>query len=337
MNERLTEYFNDPERGRARRTMVVTVVVLALAVGIWAIASARKKTPAVAAAAGAPLQMQVLADGRPALVACVCPTCGAVQSRPAGGDCEELRCPRCRTDLKTGFYFMSAGPGAAPAAAAPPPIAWAPAPAPTPAQPPALEPRERPELAPPAAGAFGAPFGTAPAMPAPLPIRPVNFIPQRPGASSACACAACGTRVPNDGHLYCPGLKCPACGRAMMAGVRVGAAPPAAAAPAPGAAAAARGELVAAQTAPCVRPAAAVTGARMLPTYGDPVGDIVQRNCLRCHGSSLRNLSTYQNLRSYASSGLLLMMIQPGGPMSHFLSPAEAQQLMDWVTAGQPR
>jgi hypothetical protein len=31
------------------------------------------------------------------------------------------------------------------------------------------------------------------------------------------------------------------------------------------------------------------------------------------------------------------MMIQPGGPMSHFLAPAEAQQLLDWVEAGEPR
>ena len=40
---------------------------------------------------------------------------------------------------------------------------------------------------------------------------------------------------------------------------------------------------------------------------------------------------------SYGQNGLLMMMIQPGGPMSHFLAPAEAQTIIDWVEAGEPR
>ncbi len=73
------------------------------------------------------------------------------------------------------------------------------------------------------------------------------------------------------------------------------------------------------------------------PSYDAAVSEIVARNCLRCHGGALRNLATYTNLRAYAANGLLMMMIQPGGPMSHFLAPAEAQQIINWVQAGEPR
>jgi hypothetical protein len=338
MSGRLAEYLADPEHGRTRRTAGVVLIVLAAAGGLWAIAAARAKPPR-AATAGAPLQMQLLADGRVAAVACVCPGCGAVVGRQAGVECEEIPCPRCRTAMRTGLLFAGG------AAAAPVMPATPAAPAP-----PLLSPDQRDRLldqGPPAA-ASAAPAFAAPAPPAALPpiapptaeVRPINFVPQRPGASSVCVCAGCGTRVPNDGHLYCPGLRCPACGRAMMAGVRVGAAPAAAApaaAAAPDPAPAAKGVLVAAPTPPCARATPAAQTTRPAPTYDGAVADIVQRNCLRCHGGALRNLSTYQNLQSYAKSGLLMMMIQPGGPMSHFLAPAEAQQIIDWVEAGQPR
>jgi hypothetical protein len=166
------------------------------------------------------------------------------------------------------------------------------------------------------------------------------FTPQRPGASSLCVCPSCGTRVPNDGHLYCPAVPCPRCSRSMLPAVTVGTGPQAAplatgaspsptppAAPAPAASwspppQASPGTLVAA-TAP--------------PSYTTSVAPIVQRNCLRCHGGPMRNLGNYDNLKNYATGGLLMMMIQPGGPMSHFLTPSEAQTTIDWISAGEPR
>jgi hypothetical protein len=106
---------------------------------------------------------------------------------------------------------------------------------------------------------------------------------------------------------------------AAVGGVALTAQPPA---PTVGAAnAGAPGELVAS------------TGA----TYDATIAPIIARNCLRCHGGPVRNLGTYQNLKQYATSGLLTMMIQPGGPMSHFLTPTEAQTVLGWIQMGQPR
>ena len=128
----------------------------------------------------------------------------------------------------------------------------------------------------------------------------------------------------------------------MLPGVRVGGSPApvasqqtsAAVGPAP----IVKGELVA-TSPPC--PYHTANGAAFVnpaaPTYGGTISGIVSRNCLRCHGGPIRNLATYQNLKSYASSGLLMMMIQPGGPMSHFLTPAEAQAIIDWASAAEPR
>jgi mono/diheme cytochrome c family protein len=71
-------------------------------------------------------------------------------------------------------------------------------------------------------------------------------------------------------------------------------------------------------------------------TYSNTVAQIVQSNCLRCHGGAIRNLSTYDNLKAYADNGLLMMMIQPGGPMSRFLSADDAHKIISWVKAGSP-
>ncbi|MBI5481362.1 MAG: hypothetical protein HY906_21060 [Deltaproteobacteria bacterium] len=355
MLARLAALLSDPDQSRLRRTALIALLVLVATGGLWAISSARQKTPRVTQAA-APL----LGDARGALTACVCPACGAVVAKQAGRECEELRCPRCRTDMKAGFLFSGAAPAlTAPAAAAGAGVGGAMPAAPPPAAP-EREGLRNPTAAPggawPAPGAggfpategFAAPYAAAPPT-FPPPIWTVNFVPQRPGAATVCVCPGCGTRVPNDGHLYCPGLRCPACGRTMMAGVRVGAAQPSTAAQAAAVAAdpTARGELVATPgaNAPCTRTYArpqtvagpSVVAPTNAPTYSGSVAEIVSRNCLRCHGGALRNLSTYQNIRSYAQSGLLGMMIQPGGPMSHFLAPAEAPQLLDWVDAGEPR
>jgi hypothetical protein len=167
------------------------------------------------------------------------------------------------------------------------------------------------------------------------------FTPQRPGASALCVCPSCGTRIPNDGHLYCPAVPCPRCSRAMMPGVAVGTGQPSAPAASPPTAAS---TAVPSPTAAIPAGQASSQGgqgtlvaAATPPSYTTSVAPIVQRNCLRCHGGPLRNLASYDNLKTYATGGLLMMMIQPGGPMSHFLTPGEAQTIIDWVQAGEPR
>lgn len=71
-------------------------------------------------------------------------------------------------------------------------------------------------------------------------------------------------------------------------------------------------------------------------TYSNGVSQIINANCIRCHGGPIRNLSTYTNLKAYADNGLLMMMVQPGGPMSRFLSAEDADKIISWVKSGAP-
>jgi hypothetical protein len=71
-------------------------------------------------------------------------------------------------------------------------------------------------------------------------------------------------------------------------------------------------------------------------TYTNTARGIVAKNCLGCHGGPIRNLTTYSKLKAYADNGMLLMMTQPGGPMSRFLTAHEYQQFNQWVKAGAP-
>jgi hypothetical protein len=362
MLSRLSEYLKDPDFGGTRRTLLLGGIMLAVVGSLAAIAFGRKKTTLLQGA-------QPLAEnGSAALRACVCPRCGSAVARRADLECEKIRCPRCAADMEAGFYFLGEQGSSAPTRNAPQRTLTQPLALPAPVN---VAPRDNWFQRAPAwpespfqqilamANPPAAPFA------APMPedwfqdVRPVNFVPQRPGASTVCVCPRCGSRVPNDGHLFCPGLRCPNCQGSMMPGVRVGAMQPASspastAAPPPSAGAptaavptapttGARGELVGGApfadglaTSP-LRPVAAVSPGGAGSSYDAAVSGIVSRNCLRCHGGAMRNLSTYQNLKSYATSGLLMMMVQPGGPMSHFLAPAEAQQIIDWVDAGGPR
>lgn len=69
-------------------------------------------------------------------------------------------------------------------------------------------------------------------------------------------------------------------------------------------------------------------------TYSRHIQEVVASNCLRCHGGPLRNLSTYQNLKAYVDNGLLMMMVQPGGPMSRFLTADQAHLIILWIQSG---
>ncbi len=70
-------------------------------------------------------------------------------------------------------------------------------------------------------------------------------------------------------------------------------------------------------------------------TYTNTISGIVEINCLRCHGGPLRNLTNYKNVKAYADSGLLKLMVQQGGPMNRF-SGKDSQTIIDWIKAGAP-
>ena len=72
-------------------------------------------------------------------------------------------------------------------------------------------------------------------------------------------------------------------------------------------------------------------------TYSNTVQGIITMNCLRCHGGPMRTLRTYNQVRAYVDNGLLMMMVQPGGPMSRFLSAHEAHEIISWIKAGTPQ
>ncbi len=71
-------------------------------------------------------------------------------------------------------------------------------------------------------------------------------------------------------------------------------------------------------------------------TYSDSVRPILVKDCYRCHNGPMRNMATYDAVKGYADNGLLLMMTQPGGPMSRFLSASEYHTLTSWVKNGSP-
>lgn len=152
------------------------------------------------------------------------------------------------------------------------------------------------------------------------------------GAATPCPHTQ-GTGTPYGQTVAAP------CPRAGMGG--------ATAAPCPGAGGHGGGH-----AAPC--PGAGATGNQNLPststhvqsptttgtatiTYSANVRPILERNCYKCHSGPLRNLTTYDQVRPYADSGLLLMMTQPGGPMSRFLTADEFHTIRSWVNAGAPR
>lgn len=72
-------------------------------------------------------------------------------------------------------------------------------------------------------------------------------------------------------------------------------------------------------------------------TYSNTIQGIISKNCLGCHGGPIRNLEAYASVKNYADNGLLVMMTQPGGPMSRFLTAHEFQQIKTWVDGGAQR
>lgn len=197
------------------------------------------------------------------------------------------------------------------------------------------------------------------------------------GKPGKCVCPACGVKVDRQPGAYCSHSRCPNCGTTMtnaiyvgqrqkaqpqgearLAAMRGGGAGGGGAGGGPpcqqggGANPGGAGPLCQQQGAapgggqrcPTLVPAPAratatdpIAAASNGLTYSDAVRGIIGKNCLRCHGGPIRNLGTYNHVKAYADNGLLMMMIQPGGPMSRFLSAHEAHQIISWIKNSAPK
>ena len=67
--------------------------------------------------------------------------------------------------------------------------------------------------------------------------------------------------------------------------------------------------------------------------YEPTVKNMIARDCGRCHSGPTRYLMDYDNLKTYADSGMLATMVQ--GPMGRFAGN-DTQTILDWVNAGAP-
>jgi hypothetical protein len=257
---------------------------------------------------------------------CVCSQCGAMIEKPPGLDCEEINCPGCGGPMGVGAMLAAAGE----AATAPPSHAQAVA-----------------------------------AVERPRPPRMPSAAPQPEGA--LCACPNCGKTIQRQRGVDCSHVTCPNCQSFMTSPVYVGKAAPtkkagemklagmaggtglghaqnhhpavggAVAVPCPGPHVGGSG--LGLHQAPVTAgvPVNNVGGASVAVTYTNTIKPIVEKNCYRCHSGQLRNLTTYENVKPYVDNGLLLMMVQPGGPMSRFVSASELHMIDSWVKAGAPR
>lgn len=70
-------------------------------------------------------------------------------------------------------------------------------------------------------------------------------------------------------------------------------------------------------------------------SYENSIKFILAKDCLRCHSGPFRNLTTYDNVKPYADSGLLKTLVQRGGPMNRFAGP-DSRKIIRWVDEGAP-
>jgi hypothetical protein len=290
------------------------------------------------------------ADTQKATLMCVCPDCGAMLEKPAGLDCEEIRCPNCSRPMNTGAMLAAAPGGADPAA----PNAGV-----------GLAPQgrfdnqtevfaERGMQAPPGGGVLVG----AGRMPAPAEGRAGN-----PGPDT-CVCPNCGKTLQRQPGVPCHQVRCPNCQTFMTTPVFIGRAGPAkgevqlagmpgtahGATQVPGTGAAPCPHVGGGSTtAPCPGAAAGgthhhfptastpMTGNTNRVTYTNTIQPILEKNCYRCHSGPMRNLTTYNRLRPYVDNGLLTMMVQPGGPMSRFVTADEFHTIDGWIKSGAPQ
>ena len=65
--------------------------------------------------------------------------------------------------------------------------------------------------------------------------------------------------------------------------------------------------------------------------YEPTIRNIIMQDCSQCHSGPSRNLMEYNNLKAYADSGMLAVMVQ--GPMSQFAGN-DMVTILDWVNSG---
>ncbi len=71
-------------------------------------------------------------------------------------------------------------------------------------------------------------------------------------------------------------------------------------------------------------------------TYNNTIKSLLAKDCLRCHSGPFRNLTTYENVKTYADSGLLKTLVGLGGPMHRFAG-ADSRQIIMWINHGAPQ
>jgi len=67
--------------------------------------------------------------------------------------------------------------------------------------------------------------------------------------------------------------------------------------------------------------------------YENTIKGIIRADCGRCHSGPTRNLMDYDNLKTYADSGMLATMVQ--GPMMRFAGN-DARTILKWIQDGAP-
>ncbi len=268
---------------------------------------------------------------------CACPNCGMTIPKPPGLDCEEVTCPNCGIAMNNAARLAAA---------------------------PVMTQNRRETLAEQGVVAPGpitqnqreTLVEQGISIPTQHPTNP-NIAAFTPPLRDEfkCVCPNCGKTIDKQPGVPCSHVRCPNCQTVMTNSIPVGGQPDlqlvgmgglgnlfgngdtqaAAAAPCPGGV----GRAQAGGGAAC--PGAAANNApqsnAQTVTYTNTVQGIIHQNCLRCHGGPIRTLTTYDQVKAYADNGLLLMMTQPGGPMSRFLSAHESHQISAWIKAGAPR
>ncbi len=71
-------------------------------------------------------------------------------------------------------------------------------------------------------------------------------------------------------------------------------------------------------------------------SYTNTIQYVLKEDCLRCHSSKFRNLTTYENVKMYVDNGLLKELVRLGGPMHRFAGP-DTRLIIQWINEGAPQ
>ena len=82
--------------------------------------------------------------------------------------------------------------------------------------------------------------------------------------------------------------------------------------------------------------AKAKTVAKAKITYENTVKFIIKEHCFTCHGVPPRELTNYKKVKMRVDSGMLKLMLKPGGMMTRFIQANESKQILQWIKTGAP-